>query len=55
MKINLNPIGTPRDNSPRRQGGTYISNNIIRTSVFLDKDGNEINPRTKQIIKRVEQ
>ena len=33
-------------------GGTYISPNLIKESVTLDKDGNEIDWRTKQIIKR---
>lgn len=27
-----------------------ISNNPVRTKVWLDKDGNEIDPRTKQIL-----
>ena len=35
-------------------GSTVVSRNLKKESVFIDKDGNFIDPRTKQIIKPVE-
>lgn len=34
------------------QGATVISNQLIKKSVMIDRDGNQIDPITKQIIKR---
>ncbi len=36
------------------QGSVVISPNLKREKVYLDKDGNEIDPKTKQIIRRAE-
>ncbi len=33
------------------RGGTFVSANPVKTRVMIDKDGNQIDPRTKQIIK----
>lgn len=41
-----------QSSSVRREGGVYIDPNMIKEKVMLDIDGNEIDPRTKQIIKR---
>lgn len=37
--------------NPQRTGKVTVSLNPVRQSVFIDIDGNEINPRTKQIIR----
>ncbi len=34
------------------QGSTFISPNLKKEIMMLDKYGNEIDPRTRQIIKR---
>ena len=34
---------------------SVVIGDIKRESTFLDRDGNEINPRTRQIIKRKEE
>lgn len=53
MKIELNkrPQG---ENTREGQGRTFISPNLIKETVRLDRDGNEIDPRTKQIIRKAE-
>lgn len=52
MQINIGQPNPNRDNSPQ-QGGTFIDwNNMKRERIMLDRDGNEIDPKTKQIIKR---
>jgi hypothetical protein len=39
----------------KSENSVTISSNPKREREFLDKNGNVINPRTKQIIKRAEQ
>jgi hypothetical protein len=54
MKINLNKPpknGEQTTTIPTRKGGVVIGK-IKTERVFIDRDGNEINPVTKQIIKR---
>jgi len=36
------------------KGNTVISSNLVRESEMLDRYGNVINPRTKQIIRKAE-
>lgn len=53
MKINLPKtlqVGEKLTTVPRRGG--IVTGNIRTERVFIDINGNEINPRTKQIIKR---
>lgn len=53
MKVNIIKKGLVTEKSSViNRGSTVISPNIKTERVFLDKDGNEIDPRTKQIIKR---
>lgn len=49
-KINLPGQVTGRSAVVER-GGVYISPNLKRQSVMLDRNGNEIDPRTKKILK----
>ena len=54
MKIDLNK-GNPTFSSKSGKiatGGTVISQNLKKQSVFVDLDGNQIDPRTKVILKR---
>ena len=37
--------------NPNRSGRVTVSLNPVKQKVFIDIDGNEINPRTKQIIR----
>ncbi len=37
-----------------KSGGTFIAQNLKKESIMLDKDGNQIDPRTKQIINQNE-
>ena len=37
------------------RGGVVVSPNIVTTRVMVDQWGNEIDPRTKQIIKKAGQ
>lgn len=46
MKINIREQKTPSSSN------TFISPNLIKESMRIDQFGNEIDPRTKQIIKR---
>lgn len=48
MKVNFNQ----NQNTRSGEGRTVIATNIIKESVMLDRFGNEIDPRTKQIIKQ---
>lgn len=50
-KINI-PRFTEKSGVTRKS--VVIAPNLIRESVFIDKYGNQINPRTKEIIKRNE-
>jgi len=50
-KINLPRPQVNEHSGPRKEGGVYIAQNITRQSAMLDRNGNQINPRTKQIIK----
>lgn len=50
MKVNHGQI--EERESVRKPGGVVISPNLIRETERLDRDGNVIDPRTKQIIKR---
>lgn len=53
MKINLPKQGQVAERSGTvKQGGVYISPNLKRVSVMLNRNGDQIDPRTKQIIKR---
>lgn len=55
MKINLpQPGGIAERSGKVKQGGVYISPNLKRESVMLDRNGNQIDPRTKQVIKLAE-
>jgi hypothetical protein len=49
-KINLSGQITERSATVQR-GSVYISPNLKRQSVMLDRNGNEIDPRTKRILK----
>lgn len=40
---------------PSHKGKVVIAQNLIRERVMLDKDGNEINPRTKEIIRKADE
>jgi hypothetical protein len=52
MKVNM-PNQPQQSNTTPKEGGVFIDwNNMKKEKVRLDKDGNEIDPRTKQIIKR---
>lgn len=48
MKINTNQGAAGRQ-------GVGISPNLIRNRVMVDIDGNEIDPRTKEIITKAEE
>lgn len=49
-------LKTSENQTPaKKKASVVIDPNPIRTRVFLDANGNEINPRTKQIIKPNEQ
>jgi hypothetical protein len=37
------------------EGSTIIAKNLVKKSVVIDKDGNQIDLATKQIIKRKEE
>ena len=54
MQVQINKpkeqVAVPTSN----EGKVVLSKNPIRTKVWLDKDGNEIDPKTKQIIKKNE-
>ena len=57
MQVNL---GQPKQeavqvNSNPEQGKVVLATNFVRSRVMLDKDGNEIDPRTKQIIKQADE
>lgn len=55
MKVNLGQSNepAPAQNGAPAQGGTFIDwNNMKRERVMLDQFGNEIDPRTKRIIKK---
>ena len=56
MKINVNKPNKPNKASSgegvSRGGGVVISQNIQKESERLDKHGNVIDPRTKQVIKK---
>lgn len=54
MKINLD-TGIREREATHKPGSTVIAQNLIRERVMLDSEGNTIDPRTKQIIKRAEQ
>lgn len=51
MKINTNQ-NNPNPNVP--DGKTFIAANLIKTAVFIDKQGNEIDRKTGQIINKAE-
>jgi hypothetical protein len=50
MKINVN---TPEKLAvpPSNRGKVVLAQTMIRERVMLDRDGNEIDPKTKQIIR----
>ncbi len=50
MKINLNNDRLPREQTREGQGRTFIAPNLVKETVRLDQWGNEIDPRTKQVI-----
>lgn len=54
MKVNIKSNTLPSQNTQSKvlSGGTFVSPNLKKTSIFIDKDGNQIDPRTKQIIKK---
>jgi len=51
MKVNF--TGIRERESTVKTGKVVISPNLKRETVMLDRNGNEIDPRTKQIIKKV--
>ncbi len=53
MKVNINNIGE-RERTINTGGNVVIASNIKKESVMLDRNGNEIDPRTKQIINNAE-
>lgn len=53
MKVNIQN-GIKEQQKVVSQSKTFVAQNVKRTSVFLDRNGNEIDPRTKQIIKRAD-
>ncbi len=55
MKIDMGQKTRPDEGEQQNQGKTVISQNLVRTSVFLDAHGNQIDPRTKQIIRKAEE
>lgn len=52
-KINIQ--GTSERSAVVKQGGVSIAQNIKRSSEMFDRFGNVIHPRTKQIIKSVDE
>lgn len=50
MQVNSHKL--PQEGTREGQGKTVIAANLIKESVMLDKFGNEIDPRTKQVIKK---
>jgi hypothetical protein len=55
MRINIQSGQVPVQNPnviPARGGGVIIGSKMKRVSERLDKDGNVIDPRTKQIIRK---
>lgn len=50
IKFGQKPKGEPVAQA-QPQGRVTISTNPVKQKVFIDIDGNEINPRTKQIIR----
>jgi len=51
MKVNIGQQEASQQQQPQKKKTVVISTNLKRERVTLDKDGNEINFRTKQIIK----
>lgn len=52
MKVNLGNM--QREGTREGQGSTFIAANIKKEAVMLDRYGNEIDRRTKQIINKNE-
>lgn len=50
MQVNL-PQQAPQQSSPSAPGGVRIADNFVIERVMLDIDGNEIDPRTKRVIR----
>jgi hypothetical protein len=46
------PVDTPVDTPVITRSKVSISPNLTRNSIMVDIDGNEIDPRTRQIIKK---
>lgn len=53
MKINVHKSGERV--LPQKKGGVIIASNLKRERVVLDANGNEIDMRTKQIIKKAQE
>lgn len=51
MEINIQNKPAPQPN----RGRVVVSRHPVRERVMIDRDGNEIDPKTKQIIKRADQ
>lgn len=55
MQINIGqPQETATPQPTQEQGKVVISSNPTKIKIFLDSQGNEIDPRTKQIINQAE-
>ena len=53
MQVNFNQK-MKGENTQEAQGRTFIAANLIKERVMLDRFGNEIDPKTKQIINKSE-
>ena len=52
MQINLEKTNERSNSSQSETGGVVMAAHLQRTRVFIDSNGNEIDPVTKKIIKR---
>ncbi len=62
MQINIGQKPQPNTNpqpnnvpAQPEQGKVVLAQHMVRTRVMLDKNGNEIDPRTRQIIKKADE
>lgn len=51
MQINIGQKQKEAAQANPQRGRVVVSTNPVKQRVFIDIDGNEINPRTKQIIR----
>jgi hypothetical protein len=54
MKINVTNRNVESERTVKKQPSVVIAQNLVRESVMLDRFGNQIDMRTKQIINKAE-